>query len=70
MIKKRIDEFSLERMVILQDVDKALDCVVRGPEHSESECMKLLKDLMQNGRNGSSREKSWNGETPVAHKLL
>ncbi|XP_065844984.1 death-associated protein kinase 1-like isoform X2 [Oscarella lobularis] len=49
MIKKRIDEFSLEGMVILQDVDKALDFVVRGPEHSEGECIKLLKDLMSTG---------------------
>ena len=49
MIKKRIDEFSLEGMVILQDVDKSLDFIVRGPKHSEGECMKLLKDLMRTG---------------------
>ena len=49
MIKKRIDEFSLEGMVILQDMDKSLDVIVRGPKHSEGECMKLLKDLMRTG---------------------
>ena len=48
-IKKRIAKFSLEGMVILQDVDKALDFGLRGTEHSESECMKLLRDLMRTG---------------------
>ena len=35
---------------MLQDREKAIDFIVRGPEHSEGECKALLDDLMAAGK--------------------
>ena len=48
-IHKTIDGRVVEGMIMLQQKDKALDFVVRGLEHSERECLKLLTDLKQTG---------------------
>ena len=45
MIQKTIEDHSVEGMIRLQQKDKAMDFVVRGPVHSERECMKLLTNL-------------------------
>ena len=50
MIKDTIDGFSVEGMISLQEEDKALDFVVRGPVHSERECLKLLNNLIKAGK--------------------
>ncbi|XP_065839615.1 death-associated protein kinase 1-like [Oscarella lobularis] len=49
MIRDTIDGVSVEGMITLQEVDKALDFIVRGPVHSERECVKLLNNLMITG---------------------
>ncbi|XP_065835304.1 death-associated protein kinase 1-like isoform X2 [Oscarella lobularis] len=57
MIKATIDGVSVEGMIGLTQEDKSLDFVVRGPQHSERECMKLLTDLKNTGEK-ILREKS------------
>ncbi|XP_065835186.1 death-associated protein kinase 1-like isoform X2 [Oscarella lobularis] len=49
LIKRTIDRRSIEGMIVYQDREKAIDFVVRGPEHSERQCKKHLKDLMDVG---------------------
>ena len=50
MIRDTIDGFLVEGMITLQEQDKALDFIVRGPVHSERECLKLLNNLMKTGK--------------------
>ena len=49
MMHETLDGRSVEGMIRLQQKDKALDFVVRGPTHSEKECMKFLTNLKQIG---------------------
>ena len=49
MIRETIDGLSVEGMISLQQKDKAMDFVVRGPEHSEKECTKFLTILKETG---------------------
>ncbi|XP_065831509.1 uncharacterized protein [Oscarella lobularis] len=49
MIRNTINGFLVEGMITLQEEAKALDFVVRGPVHSERECLKLLNNLMKTG---------------------
>ena len=49
LIKRTIDSYSVEGMIVFQDREKAIDFIVRGPEHSEKQCMKHLRDLMDVG---------------------
>ena len=49
MMKETTDGVSVEGMITLQQKDKALDFVVRGPQHSERECMKFLTNLKNTG---------------------
>ena len=50
LIKRRVNDRSLEGMIVLQDHEKAIDFIVRGSEHSEGECKTLLNDLMTAGK--------------------
>ena len=50
MIRATIDSFLVEGMITLQEEDKALDFVVRGPVNSERECLRLLNNLMKTGK--------------------
>ena len=49
LIKRTIGRHSLEGMIVFQDREKAIDFIVRGPEHSEKQCKKHLSDLMSVG---------------------
>ncbi|XP_065835879.1 uncharacterized protein [Oscarella lobularis] len=49
LIKRTIGRHSLEGMIVFQDREKAIDFIVRGPEHSEKQCKKHLSDLMNVG---------------------
>ena len=49
MMHETIDGRSVEGMIRLQKKDKVLDFVVRGPKHSEKECMKFLTNLKETG---------------------
>ena len=50
MIRNTINGFLVEGMIRLQEEDKALDFVARGPVNSERECLKLLNNLMKTGK--------------------
>ncbi|XP_065835188.1 death-associated protein kinase 1-like isoform X2 [Oscarella lobularis] len=50
LIKRSVNDRSLEGMIVLQDREKAIDFIVRGSEHSEGECKTLLADLMTAGK--------------------
>ena len=49
MIQKIIHGRLVEGIIRLQEKNKALDFVVRGPDHSEKECMEFLTNLKQTG---------------------
>ncbi|XP_065835673.1 uncharacterized protein [Oscarella lobularis] len=49
LIKRTIGSHFVEGMIAFQDREKAIDFIVRGPEHSEQQCMKHLRDLMDVG---------------------
>ena len=49
IIRNSICGVSIELIVILQQVSKALDFVVRGPKNSERECMKFLAEIKSTG---------------------
>ncbi|XP_065830423.1 uncharacterized protein [Oscarella lobularis] len=50
IIRDKIDDVLVEGLITLQEQDKALDFVVRGPVNSERECLKLLNNLMKTGK--------------------
>ena len=49
IIERTIGRYSPEGMIVLQDRERAIDFIVRGPEHSEGQCKKHLSDLMDVG---------------------
>ena len=49
MIHETFDGRLVEGIIQLQQKDRALDFFVRGPDHSEKECMKFLTNLKQTG---------------------
>ncbi|XP_065835433.1 uncharacterized protein [Oscarella lobularis] len=49
LIKRTIGSHFVEGMIVFQNREKAMDFIVRGPEHSEKQCMKHLRDLMDVG---------------------
>ena len=49
LIERTIDRHLVEGMIVFQDREKAIDFIVRGPEHSEQQCKKHLQDLMDVG---------------------
>ena len=48
-IEGKVDRNFVEGMILFQDREKAIDFIVRGPEHSELQCKMHLKDLMNVG---------------------
>ena len=48
-IERTVDRHFVEGMILFQDHEKAIDFIVRGPEHSELQCKIHLKDLMNVG---------------------
>ena len=49
LIERTIDRVSVEGMIVFKNREKAIDFVVRGPKHSERQCMKHLRDLRNVG---------------------
>ncbi|XP_065835183.1 death-associated protein kinase 1-like isoform X2 [Oscarella lobularis] len=49
LIERTIDRHLVEGTIVFQDREKAIDFIVRGPEHSQQQCKKHLRDLMDVG---------------------